>query len=153
MGRKIKSIEGERVGSLIAYRPTEQRDKGFAVWDWKCVFCGNIITGTYYQVSRTKDNPSGKYHCKCDASTRDLISGNTHDIKGTQIGHLVAVAPTLKRYEPSGSVIWVWKCLNCGATITGTYRQIQRSREYGKYRCKCDRHPIVNISMPSQDDE
>lgn len=137
MARNIKSLKGMQVGSLIALEPTTERVSGHVVWKWKCIYCDNILTGTENQIKRIKDNPSGKFHCKCDASTKNLLSGKAKDIKGTVIGTLIAVSPTMERYENQGTVIWNWRCLQCGNVITGTFRQIKRSKHVGKYRCYC----------------
>lgn len=137
-GRKVKDITGECIGSLVADKPTNNYFHDFVIWEWKCKYCGTIVTGTYNQILRGKNSIKSNYHCHCEQSTKNLKNNYSNDLKGTVIGNLIAVSPSTERDEKTGAVIWTWRCIRCGTIIKGDYRKIKGSERTGKYRCNCD---------------
>ena len=95
---KGKDITGQRFGSLVAVRPTEERSHRQVVWECKCD-CGNITF----------------------VSCRDLNSGNIqscgcsriNNFTGQRFGKLTVLRPTDER--KNGSVVWECQC-DCGNT-------------------------------------
>jgi len=104
---QMKDLSGQRFGRLVAIRPTEQRKRGFVVWECKCD-CGNTayVVGSKLTYGNTRS-------CGClrkeDAAKRS--SKNIMDLTGQRFGRLIAVRPTEERKR--GFIIWECQC-DCG---------------------------------------
>ena len=110
----VKDMTGERYGSLVVIKRTENNHRGLARWLCKCD-CGaeTIVNGSDLRSGLTK-SCGGRIH---------KIGMNVDDLTGKRYGRLVV----LSRGEnaKNGAVRWVCKC-DCGNT-TVVYRSALQS--------------------------
>ena len=119
MAFPIKDITGQRFGKLTAVRPTENRQNGYVIWEWRCD-CGGTIARTAHQFEQSVKQgavPS----CGCLAMAKRLEKeriaaerGKKFDITGERLGRLTALRPTEER--KSNHIIWEFLC-DCGNTV------------------------------------
>ena len=115
---KGSDLTGQKFGKLTAIRPTDQRIRGYVVWECKCD-CGN----TSHITSRRLKNGCAK-SCGC-------LNIRCMDITGQKFGKLTAVRPIEKRY---GSCI-AWECrCDCGNI---TYASSTLLKSGKKISCGC----------------
>lgn len=98
---KIKDIQGERFGSLVAIRPTNMRTGTSVIWECRCD-CGNItyVSGQALRTGKIKS-------CGCSHKIRK-------DLSGQKFGMLTVIRPTDERR--GGYVVWECRC-DCGTVI------------------------------------
>lgn len=128
---KAKDLTELKSGRLVAIRPTDQRKRGFVVWECKCD-CGNTTFVESELLTTGK-----KKSCGC------LV--DTGCIEGKRFGKLVAVFPTEGRSK-RGSILWECKC-DCGKTKLVSRRDLVS----GYVRsCGCLRSEMAGLDLVGQ---
>lgn len=100
---KVIDITGKRFGNIIITKRVQSDKNGQAQFEYLCD-CGNI------KIGRGKDIRDGKI-ISCGCKKKERFINNKIDITGNKYSELTAL-----RYdhtEPSGRVIWLFKC-SCG---------------------------------------
>ena len=128
MGRSTATHPGDRLGTLVAVCPTEERYHGSVVWKWRCD-CGEERLGIAAYL-RQQLLRCGHLRCpRCRSKTQP----------GDRLGSLVAVRPTGKRNR--GKIVWEWQC-DCGGVRQGVAADLRQELRYhhGCLRC-CAANP------------
>ena len=98
---------GQRFGKLVALKPTEERKRGYIVWECKCD-CGK----TAYVASTDLLKGSTK---SCGCLYKENVGRNSFkDLTGKRFGKLVVLGPTKMRKRTL--IVWECKC-DCGNTV------------------------------------
>lgn len=128
---KVKDITGQKYGKLVAIRPTDERKRGYVVWECKCE-CGNTVN-----IESDGLISGRKKSCGCNAKGQQ--------IEGKRFGRLIAIRPTEERSK-KGSIMWECQC-DCGNT-----KFISRAAlEGGNVKsCGCLRLETVGIDLVGQ---
>ena len=142
MGRSTATHPGDRLGTLVAVCPTEERYHGSVVWKWRCD-CGEERLGIAAYL-RQQLLRCGHLRCpRCRSKTQP----------GDRLGSLVAVRPTRKA-QPGKNRVGVAVRLRrsaargCGRSPPGTtlsprLSEVLRRQSYWLCRCECGREARV----------
>ena len=100
---KIIDITGQRFGSLVAIKPTRDKN-GYFSWECKCD-CGNFIIVNSGNLRKGRTT-------SCGCLTKEKISNKiTKNLIGKKFGKLTVIEKTNDRQQ--GAI--VWKCIcDCG---------------------------------------
>ena len=106
MGIRIKDINGQRFGRLVAVKPTEYRKNTSVVWECICD-CGNTTFTTSNHLIQGNTQSCGCLH------KENVSNANSKDLTGMRFGRLTVVKATKERkYEHI-----IWECIcDCGNT-------------------------------------
>ena len=121
-------LAGMRFGRLVVVKPTEERKKGYVVWECKCD-CGNT---TFVLSNSLRSGNTQSCGCLWTEQTKEV---SCLDLTGQRFGKLTALRPTEER--KGGSVVWECKC-DCGnaAFITTANLQSGRTKSCGCLRSR-----------------
>ena len=104
--QKKNDLSGLRFGRLVALRPTEERKRGFVVWECQCD-CGQVA---YVTTAHLVQGITQSCGCLQKERTNEV---KAKDLTGQRFGRLVALRPTEERRH--GLVVWECQC-DCGNT-------------------------------------
>ena len=133
----VKDLTGQHFGRLVALRPTEERKRGYIMWECRCD-CGNVT-----RVEGSRLASGGVASCGCLRKEK-VAKIQAKDLTGQRFGRLIALRSLDER--KNGSIVWECKC-DCGS-ITHTASQDLIS---GTTRsCGCLRKDKV-VQSPTKD--
>ena len=129
----MRDLTDQRFGMLVALSLTEERQRGYVVWDCRCD-CGNHIRAASIDLVKGR-----KRSCGCMQKDWDTISWEPHkkDITGQTFGLLTAIRPTEQR--KNRSVVWECWC-DCGNAVFVSVKDLMEGQ---KKSCGCLRQAYL----------